>query len=104
MTEKWVENVIEMLAKKTRLRLTSDQAKSIVDETGPYRDEIMEGSCWDTAPREVLISELCKKLTGRESWCNSETWEDPEGYEQWIRDFVQAADDQGYIFVEDEDV
>lgn len=102
MTEQYLENVIEMLAEKVNLRLTPEQAQAVVDETGPYRDEILEGSCWDTAPREVLVSELCKKITGRASWINMEIMDNPEGYEKWIRDFVQGAKDQGYVFVEDE--
>lgn len=101
MTEKYLENVIEMLADRTGLRLTPDQAQAVVDETGPYRDEILEGSCWDTAPREVLVSELCKKITGRSSWINMEIMEDSVGYEKWCRKFVQGAEKQGYAFVED---
>lgn len=99
MTEKYLENAIEVLAERTGLRLTPKQAQAVIDETGPYRDEIMEGSCYDTAPREVLVSELCKKITGRESWCNSDIWNDREGYEKWLSDFVQNASDQGYAFV-----
>lgn len=101
MTEKYLENVIEVLAERTGLRLTPDQAQEIVDETGPFHAEILEGSCWDTAPREVLVSELCKKLTGRASWTNSEIWNDREGYNKWLTDFVRGALAQGYSTVED---
>lgn len=103
MTKKYLANVIEILAEKTHLLLTEEQAQAVVDETGPYRDEILEGSCWDTAPREVLVSELCKKITGRESWCNAETWEDPKGYQEWLTNFIRGAAKQGYAFVKDEE-
>lgn len=99
--EQYLKNVIEMLTERVSICLTEDQAREIVDRTGPYRDEIREGSCSDTAPREVLIDELAKKLTGREAWTYGDRRADPKGYDKWLDDFVQAADDQGYAFIED---
>ncbi len=104
MTEKYIENVIEVIAKKTGLLLSPAQAKQLVSRIDhlSVKDEIEEGSCYDTYPREVLVDTLCEKITGRAAWTYGEMAENPGGYEVWLERFIEDAAIQGYKFRRDE--
>lgn len=93
----------DMLTTKTNLILTDTQLDELLPLTDFYGEEILEGSVWDSAPREVLVGVLCEKLTGRQQFCNSEIWDDRDAYEKWLEEFVSKAAELGYEFEEEKE-
>lgn len=99
----YVSKVIELIEKGSGVHLTEEQAIGLINDSG-FKDEIVEfngETIWDTSPRETLISVLCEKITGRQSWHNSEIINDPEGYQKWLESFSQMALKRGYRIVND---